>query len=135
MLRMYNSLNYYIFIFYIFGLFLAFTQRYNALYALKMHIRNHMQCEVSHFYKHVFYRSLNLERIQLWLPGDTYRYLECTKKFRYWYFDKNPTVNRYFQKRIVGISVFCNPVRPPQAAVNINFSLTFFLLFFRKSIV
>ena len=35
------------------------------------------------------------------------------KKFRYQYFETNPTVNRYFQKKVIVISVFCHPVCPP----------------------
>ena len=65
------------------------------------------------FTKHVLCRSLNLERIYPWLPGDTYKCLGRRKKFRCLYFEKNPRVKRYLQKKVIKISVFCNPVRSP----------------------
>ena len=35
------------------------------------------------FFKTVFYRSLNIKKIWLWLLGDTCKYLGCRKEFRY----------------------------------------------------
>ena len=111
LLCIYISFNHYIFIFHILD---AFSYQYNTNYAFKMRLRNRMQCDVSHFYKTCILSSIVESRKNLALVA--WRYIKnfrCGKNFQHQYFLKNPVVNRYFQKKGIGISLFCNPVRLP----------------------
>ena len=111
---MYISFNHNVFIFHIFGsFFFAFIHRCSTLYVFEMYIMNHMQCDVSYFYKTCILLIVKSGKNLVLVAWRYIHILGMQKKFRYRYFEKNSTVNRYFQKKLIGILVFCNPILPP----------------------
>ena len=84
--------------------FFAFVHRCNTLYTFKMHIRNHILYDVSHFRKTCILWIVGSWKILALVAWRNKKILGMQKQVSYRYFEKNTTVKRCFSEKVFGIS-------------------------------